>query len=320
MYTGQKWYRIRVGFGGPEDFYPLKHVSLKEWGRVFTYPDSASLDLKIDDLQDGERTCFSITNVTHVTNSKGVKGILADQCMKFANGKEIGENLSVRFSWWHARVNQEETEEKKREHRETTGNWLRNQSQDLEGLRDSLVEQYISSPAFLEKSNYGNFKFTYNVNDLIAEYQKTVCQGKDPAFSVLGTFKYDLEIMHTVAVHPPGVKLFERCPPLPSEVVSREGTNWTWSPESTGSEVRVLREGGDGEWRVDDCYPDRRSWEYMSFAFYLPDEKPEFPVPLECKHLTVCEMDESQRFRIVYLSRDEAEDLRRSLCESPGAK
>uniref|UniRef100_UPI00398E64C7 uncharacterized protein n=1 Tax=Pristiophorus japonicus TaxID=55135 RepID=UPI00398E64C7 len=320
MFTNARWQRIKSGFRGPEDFYPLRHVTHREWGRGFTLPDSALLGINIDIPREGKRSAFSITNLIHVTDKNGVQGILTDQCLKKANIKQIGEELKVRFSWWGVQVNQEEMEVQREVQRERVGKWLSQTTeaspQDLEGLRDSLVEQYISSPAFLEKSNYGNFKFTYNVNDLIAEYRKTVCQGKDPAFSVLGTFKYNLEIMHTVAVHPPGVKLFERCPPLPSEVVSREGTNWTWSPESTGSEVRVLREGGDGAWRVDDCYPDLRCWDFVSFAFYLPDEKPEFPVPLECKHLTVCEMEWSQRFRppYTYMSRDEAEEFYQSLC------
>ncbi|GCC31002.1 hypothetical protein chiPu_0009456 [Chiloscyllium punctatum] len=320
MYTAQKWHRINVGFGGPEDFYPLKHVSHKKWGRVFTFPDNALPDVKINDLEDSERSSFFITNVTHVTNSDGAKGILADQCMKKANPKNIGENLNVRFSWWHVEVNQREKEEQKEKYKEDTERWLTErtgqQPQYVRNLRDALLEQYISSPAFLEVSNYGNFKFTYNINDLIDEYKKSVCQGEDPEFRVLGTFRYDLELMHAVAVCNPDVKIFEQCPPVPSEVISREGTKWIWRPESTGSEIRVLSDGGEGNWMVDNCYPDNRSWEYLSFAFYLPDEKPEFPVPLECKHLTVCEMDKSQRFRKVYLTRDKAEEIYRSLCPS----
>eukprot|EP00061_Rhincodon_typus_P007280 g28829.t1 len=318
MYTAQKWHRIRVGYGGPEDFYPLKHVSHKQWGRVFTFPDSALPGVKINDLQDSERSSFFITNVTHVTDSAGVKGILADQCMKKANEKKIGENLSVRFSWWHVEANQRGKEKQKEKYKEDTEKWLTEktgkQPRDVGDLLDALLKQYISSPAFLEVSNYGNFKFTYNINDLIDEYKKSVCQGKNPEFRVLGTFRYDLELMHTVAVYPPCVKIFEQCPPLPSKVISREGTKWIWRPESTGSEIRELKEDGNGNWTVNDCYPDARSWEYLSFAFYLPDEKPEFPIPLECKHLTVCEMEKSQRFRKVYLPRDKAEEIRRSLC------
>ncbi|GCB74776.1 hypothetical protein scyTo_0003867 [Scyliorhinus torazame] len=320
MYTAEEWYRIRVGFGGPEDFYPLKHVSHTQWGRVFSVPDSALLDVKIEDPQQSERTCFSITSVTHVTHCTGVRGILADQCMKFANEKEIGEGLSVRFSWWHAEANQMEKEEKKEKLKETTEAWTReragNLPQDVGSLRDSLLEQFISSPAFLKISNYGNFKFTYKLNDLIGEYEKSVCKGKYPEFRVLGTFRYDREVMHTVVVHPPGVEIFEKCPPLPSEVITREGAEWKWRPESTGSEMRVLIQGGDGSWRVSDCDPDSRSWEYLSFAFYLPDEKPEFPLPLELRHLSVCEMDRSQRFRKVYLTKDEAEKIYRSLLPS----
>ncbi|XP_067909497.1 uncharacterized protein [Heterodontus francisci] len=321
MFTTAQWQRIKSGFRGPEDFYPLKHVSHREWGRGFTLPDSALLGINIDAPKEGERTAFSITNLVHATDSNGVQGILADQCLKKANIKQIGEDLKVLFSWWSVQVNQEEIEMKRKDRRDTVGKRLRqttkeDSDQDLESLLDSLVGQYISSPAFLEKSNYGNFKFTYNVNDLIDEYKKSVCKGKEPEFSVLGTFKYDCEMMHTVAVHPPAVKLFEKCPPLPSEVISREGTKWIWKPESTGSEIRVLRKDGDGKWRVADCYPDSRRWDFVSFAFYLPDEKPEFPVPLECKHLTVCEMEWSQRFRppYTYMSRPEAEEFYRSLC------
>ncbi|XP_078079156.1 uncharacterized protein LOC144500316 [Mustelus asterias] len=320
MFTTAKWQRIKSGFRGPEDFYPQKHVSHREWGSVFTVPDSAVFGTHIDAPKEGERAKFPITNLIHVTDSKGVRGILADQSLKKANMKQVGENLKLQFSWWSVQVNQEEMEKELKIRRQAVTKQLRQtmegvSAQDVGSLRDSLLEQFISSPAFLEVSNYGNFKFTYKIDDLIGEYKKSVCKGKDPEFRVLGTFKYNIEIMHAVVVHPPGVKTFERCPPLPSEVISREGTEWEWRPESTGSEMRVLTQDGDGSWRVSDCYPDCRRWDFVSFAFYLPDEKPEFPVPLEYRHLTVCEMEWSQRFRppYTYMSRSEAEKFYCSL-------
>ncbi|XP_078421153.1 uncharacterized protein LOC144694514 [Cetorhinus maximus] len=309
MFTAGKWQRIKSGFRGPEDFYPLKHVSHKEWGRSFTLPDSALPSKDIDAPKEGERAEFPITNLIHVTDSNGVRGILDERCLKNARLKQIGEDLRLPFSWWSVRVDQEEVEREREVRRDAVETLLRQTIQDPPAQDvEMLLEQFVSSPAFLEVSNYGNFKFTYKINDLIGEYKKSICQGNDPEFRELGTFRYDNEIMHTVAVHPPGVEIFKECPPLPSPVISREGAEWKWEPESTGSKIRVLRQNGDGGWRVDDCSPDCRQWEFVSFAFYLPEEKPEFPVPLELKHLSVCEMEKSQRFRPphTYMSLDEA--------------
>ncbi|GCB74775.1 hypothetical protein scyTo_0003866 [Scyliorhinus torazame] len=316
MFTSAKWQRIKSGFRGPEDFYPLKHVSHREWGRGFTLPDSCVLGTNIEFPKVGERPQFSITNLIHVTDSNGVQGILADQCLKKANLKQIGEDLKVQFSWWGVQVSQEDMEKARGAKREAVTKQL-NQTmegapaRDVGSLRDSLLEQFVSSPAFLKVSNYGNFKFTYKLNDLIGEYEKSVCKGNYPEFRVLGTFKYNIEIMHTVVVHPPGVEIFGQCPPLPSEVITREGAEWKWRPESTGSEMRVLIQGGDGSWRVSDCDPDCRRWDFVSFAFYLPDENPEFPLPLELRHVSVCEMERSQRYRPPYthMSRGEAEEF-----------
>ncbi|XP_043568160.1 uncharacterized protein LOC122560980 [Chiloscyllium plagiosum] len=315
MFTAREWQRIKSGYRGPEDLYPLRHVGIREWGRGFTLPDSAVLGANIDVLQPGRHTEFSITNLIHVTDSNGAQGILNDQCLKKAKVKQIGEELKVLFSWWSIQVSPQEVDREKEVRRNIIEEQLRQTIQEplpqnVRCLQETLLKQYISSPAFLEQSYYGNFKFTYNINDLIGEYKKSVCQGKDPVFSVLGTFRYNIEIMHTVAVHPPGVRIFEQCPHLPSEVISQEGTKWVWRPESTGSEIRVLKQNDSGSWWVDDCYPDCRRWEFVSFAFYLPDENPEFPVRLEFKHLTVCDMEESQRFRPphTYMTREEAEN------------
>ncbi|KAL3878293.1 hypothetical protein ACJMK2_030658 [Sinanodonta woodiana] len=127
----------------------------------------------------------------------------------------------------------------------------------------------VNSPCFEPMSRYGDFKLTFEIQNVIEAYSQQFCLSRKPDFRMLGTFIYKMEIMHTVLVCPPFTEDAETYPlldqsqtPVICEDPEKEGT-FIWCPDSTGDKDKAAKDHNKRG-------PFRR-WEHVTFAFCVPD-------------------------------------------------
>uniref|UniRef100_UPI00398EEE7B uncharacterized protein n=1 Tax=Pristiophorus japonicus TaxID=55135 RepID=UPI00398EEE7B len=265
MSNDEKWQDTGSAKVGCESFHPKRHLRSDKW-EAGAYPSIA--DYMTLEVQQMDGASFQPTKLFHVTNYVGFQGIRADRAFKSETAKTIG-TVDACFSWWSFEIDQGEKERERNRYREIIYKNL--------NMKETLLSEFFNSPAFQDESRYGNFKLTYDIQTLIETYKSSVCDGQQPEFRVLGTFRYKQEIMHAVVVHPPDVSLFQDYPAVPNgpesdAVVSVSDQGWKWRPESTGNQLTYRR------------------WDHVSFAFYLPPEKQQFKLPDGELPLTYCKI------------------------------
>ncbi|KAK3538122.1 hypothetical protein QTP70_030296, partial [Hemibagrus guttatus] len=134
---------------------------------------------------------FWVSEVAHVTEESGFEGILESEQFSPIAGE---------LSWWGLKINEDEIKEAQKRYMDT--NFL-NEAQELDE-QEPFLEKFTTSPPFqLEKSRYGNYRFTFPLTDLMERYKKQNCGGEDPVLRVHETITYRQEIMYTVLIHSP---------------------------------------------------------------------------------------------------------------------
>ncbi|XP_042192979.1 uncharacterized protein LOC121849486 [Callorhinchus milii] len=230
MTTNAPAYSSGQGKYGKEDLFSKSHLRSMENGSSYLSISDSSL-LSVASYKPWGQAEFHFTKLFHATNFQGVKDILERQRF-YVKSKKIIEKKEMYFSWWSVAIGKDMIIEE----RERQRNVLSNAGIGVNRLPD----QFLNSPAFQDQSRYGNYKFTYDITTLIAEYKNAMCPGNTTEISVLGTFQYKCENMHAVVVHAPGEPTFEDFPRIQnnSYVVSKtlEG-NWIWSPDSITSKI-----------------------------------------------------------------------------------
>ncbi|KAF7704723.1 hypothetical protein HF521_021795 [Silurus meridionalis] len=164
-------------WGTPELFLAGRHVSLQSLkekriqnrylGKNITpYPSPVE---------------FWVSDVTHVTDKSGYKGIMKSEAFK--PGKE--------FSWWSLKINENEILEAEQRYMERND------------VLEPFLKKFTTSPAFKPESRFGNYRFTFPLTDLIKWYKEQNCGGKEPVLRVHETVIYKQKIMYTVLIHSP---------------------------------------------------------------------------------------------------------------------
>ncbi|XP_058255504.1 uncharacterized protein LOC131359563 [Hemibagrus wyckioides] len=221
---------------------------------------------------------FWVSDVTHVTEETGFRGILKSE--KFNSG-------AYDFSWWGLKISKEEIREAENRYMET------NQAQEL-NEREPFLEKFTTSPLFnLEKSPYGNYRFTFPLTDLMQWYKEQNCRGEDPVLRVYGTITYKQKIMYTVLIHSPeNNQRFGEYPLLQaSEWVRYQDGKIIWKAQAI-CETHQYQLSASGE--VQSLYPHEfYVWDQVSLIFYLPKSKA-LKIPRErlIEALEACEISD----------------------------
>ncbi|KAK3563655.1 hypothetical protein QTP86_033373 [Hemibagrus guttatus] len=135
---------------------------------------------------------FWVSEVAHVTEKRGFSGILESE--KFSPRES-------ELSWWGIKINKEEIREAENLYVKT---YFPNQQAQELNEQKPFLEKFTTSPLFqLEKSRYGNYRFTFPLTDLMQWYKEQNCGGKDPVLRVHETNTYKQEIVYTVLIHSP---------------------------------------------------------------------------------------------------------------------
>lgn len=160
---------------------------------------------------------------------------------------------------------------------------------------NKIRDQFANSPAFNKSaSQYGNFKFSFQLSDLLKWYRDQHCGDEEPQLRILGTDLFKQEITHYILVHSPDQShRFTKLLDIPSEdgsglhfVHLRDETVY-WRPESTSISLKVkISEDSPVPEKLcsEPCThhkPDgfkcvvikniKSVWNYLVFAFHLPD-------------------------------------------------
>ncbi|KAL1259565.1 hypothetical protein QQF64_010142 [Cirrhinus molitorella] len=178
-------------------------------------------DLKENNIQNGylyknnipaypESVEFRVQKVSHVTGESGLKGIFLNS--GFRQPPELVANDQQHFLWWDLAVTSDDISS-------AEDNFLRSlfPQRRAAQIRNQppILECFTNSKAFQEESSYGNFRFTFSLNELLWHYGDQYCCGQSPVLRVYETVLYRREILYKVVVHPRGIKLYDRYPRLP---------------------------------------------------------------------------------------------------------
>lgn len=176
-----------------------KHVSLaemKEDGLDNRY-------LRKENIPSYPKCVFSVSNVRHVTDKKGLQGIFADEGFR---GKDS-------YLWWDLSVTVNDCVSAKTEFDDDQVFSDPNQM--------PFLKEFTTSPAFQGESLYGDYCFTFNFRDLLNIYSKNYCNRTAPILRVMDTRLYKQEIEYSILVHPKYMIHYRKYPRLPFKIKNR---------------------------------------------------------------------------------------------------
>ncbi|XP_073474222.1 uncharacterized protein [Aquarana catesbeiana] len=231
---------------------------------------------------------FPVNNLQHVTDKSSMDGIYMEECFKII--KSDFRFAYKDFSFWSADIAQKDITAARKKACKEAKEILPESIFDPHEKK--ISKQFANSPAFNKyASRYGNFKFSFQLSDLLKLYQDQHCVGKEPQLRILGTDLYKQEITHYIVVHSPD----QSHPFMNLEVMPtvEDGDHFVhlrdkivyWRPESTSISLKVkISKDSPGpekcsqpcdHFKVDDkCVyiKDIKSvWNHLVFAFHLPN-------------------------------------------------
>ena len=168
-------------------------------------------------------------------------------------------------------------------------------------MQEPFLTKFTTSPAFqMDKSRYGNFKFTFSLSDMLQMYREQICGGDGPVMRVYGTTVYKQEIMYTVIVHSPSVKEFDKYPGLwecgDDAVCIFNNNNVVWRAQAlskthyfkpvTHNDNIIKAEKFDPLYEWDRWFV----WDHVTVAFHVPEGQTLKPSRERLiQNLTACE-------------------------------
>ncbi|XP_072515071.1 uncharacterized protein [Salminus brasiliensis] len=228
---------------------------------------------------------FHVSNLRHDTCYSSFQAIMRDGGFK-KPGPEVTSAKSL--VWWSLAVSEDDIAE-------AECRFL----QYFKMIEDCkpFLRKFTSSPAFRKSSRMGNFRFTFSLRGLLANYKAQFCMGQEPQIRIYETVVYKQEVMYSIVVHGPAAQNdFGKYPLLQDSranaVCLFQGENILWRPEGMskthafrlvmGEEVlarRVLR-------RKRQFY----AWDHVAVAFHVPQGKTfKFDHGTLRSHLSLCQ-------------------------------
>ncbi len=220
--------------------------------------------------------------MTHVTNN--------DDFLKIMESG--GFKAHEKFSWWSLKIDEESIRTAEERYLEKV---FPNSSQEQKERQEPFLCKFTTSPAFhIDKSRYGNFRFTFPLKELMEIYKEQMCGGQDPVLREYKTVFYKQEIMYVVLIHSPkDNESFENFPQIEkSSFVVYEENQIVWKAQAIGDAIRfklVL----NTEHRIAEVKPVSDHyyvWDHVSLAFHFNDVLRFHQETLQ-KSITCCKLD-----------------------------
>ncbi|XP_023255953.1 uncharacterized protein LOC111650307, partial [Seriola lalandi dorsalis] len=161
---------------------------------------------------------LQVSHLKHDTDRGGLRGIKRDGGFRAADC----------LQWWSLAVKPEDiSAAETRLLEETYPDRTEQQAQ----TQHSFLGRFATSPAFLETSRLGSYRFTFPVEEVLEAYSQQFCSGAPPVLRVSKTVLYKQRVMYAVLVHSPANQEFQKLPLLsddPTVCVYKDG-RFTWS-------------------------------------------------------------------------------------------
>ncbi|KAM3602214.1 uncharacterized protein V6R79_026406 [Siganus canaliculatus] len=222
----------RVNRRGHEEHYTAGHLKLNDLKVSWRFSNQY---LSKENIPDYPRPEFHVSSLKHDTDRGGLRGIKRDSGFKnpyVYGGYKIplDENSLM---WWSLAVGPEEIAAAETRLLKTT---YPDRTEEEVKMQQSFLEKFATSPAFLQTSRFGSYRFTFPVEELLTAYSDQFCDGRPPVMRALETKLYKQEVVHTVLVHSPAQEeLYSSLPLLPDApdaVCSYKGGRFIWRSEA----------------------------------------------------------------------------------------
>ncbi|XP_021444130.2 uncharacterized protein LOC110508017 [Oncorhynchus mykiss] len=216
-----------------------------------------------------ENVEFHISKVSHVTNKAGLDGILPDG---FKGGQRRGA-----FMWWDLNIDDIIITEAEKRYLDRQFPNRHSSSLQTEERQPqvSFLKKFTTSPVFQKGSRYGNFKFTFPLEDLMQMYTEQICEKMKPVLRVYETVVYKQEIMYAVVVHSPKETQFDKYPLLEGAEAMcsyREGTI-VWNAQAvseTHNYELIIKANMIKAKKVKAGTHQFFVWDHVTLAFHMP--------------------------------------------------
>ncbi|XP_026998805.2 uncharacterized protein LOC113640510 isoform X2 [Tachysurus fulvidraco] len=222
---------------------------------------------------------FGVSDVAHVTAETGYKGIMESEQFRPPN---------IEFLWWDLKIKEEEIRAAETGYMKT--NFLKQALELTE--QKPFLEKFTTSPIFqLEKSCYGNYRFTFPLTDLMKWYKEQNCGGEEPVLRMYETNTYKKEIEYTVLIHSPEDNERFREYPLieASEWVRYQDGKIIWKAQAICKKHCYQFVSGEVQSPIPHV---SYVWDQVSLVFHLPKPKAlKIPTERLKEAIEECEFD-----------------------------
>nr|XP_055069368.1 uncharacterized protein LOC129450545 [Misgurnus anguillicaudatus] len=247
---------------------------------------------------------FHISELTHVTGQHALQEI--------CNSKGFKAKEDDTFSWWSLKINEESIKEAEESYLEEM---FPDRTQEQRENQETFLNKFTTSPAFdIQKSRYGNFRFTFPLNELMEAYKNQMCGGKDPVLRAYKTTFYKQEIMYVVLIHSPELnEKFEQFPEIESSsLFDYKNDTIIWKAQAICNNIEykllVNREEKIAETEPFINQKYYYVWDHVALAFHFSGVL-HFPKEKLKESITCCEIDEINLSGSYSLSLEEAKEI-----------
>nr|XP_055069367.1 uncharacterized protein LOC129450544 [Misgurnus anguillicaudatus] len=247
---------------------------------------------------------FHISEVTHVTDEYALQEIWNSE------GFKAWGNKDDKFSWWSLKINEESIKEAEEHYLEEM---FPDRTQEQREKQETFLNKFTTSPAFdIQKSRFGNFRFTFPLNELMEAYKNQMCGGKDPVLRAYKTTFYRQEIMYVVLIHSPEVnEKFEKFPEIESSLLfdyKKDTIIWKAQAICENLKYQLLLDKEKKIAETEHVINQYYVWDHVALAFHFNGVL-HFPKEKLKESITYCEIDEINLSRSDPLSLKEAEEI-----------
>ncbi|XP_036373355.1 uncharacterized protein LOC118770061 [Megalops cyprinoides] len=208
---------------------------------------------------------FHVTRASHFTYQTGMEGIVNSG--GFLPGRD-------KLLWWSIEVDDDDITAAEKRFLQSL---FPNRTEAQAEKQKPFLQQFTTSPAFLKSSRYGNFKFTFDLKELLHEYRKQMCNGEKPILRVYETMLYKQEIIHSVIIHSPDTHEFDEYPIFPTGLHDFLDGTIVWCPEAMSGTHRyeLITDVEENTVHARDvgCNPTQYVWNNLTLAFHIKSLK-----------------------------------------------
>ncbi|XP_029602363.1 uncharacterized protein LOC115187461 [Salmo trutta] len=232
---------VRHNRRGHQEFaVQAEHLKLPDLGLRLKAQDIHNNYLFKDNIPEYPRPEFWVSQLRHDTDEYGLFGIAVESEGGFcARDREEGPEdpeegpKGLDLLWWSLSLGAEEMASAEQRLLQTR---YPDRTEEQAREQKSFLQRFATSPAFLDTSRLGSYRFTFPLEELLKRYQEQLCVGHEPILRVYETVLYKQEVMYSVLVHSHyNNDLFEKYPLLQDNddgVCAYRDGQIIWRPEA----------------------------------------------------------------------------------------